>query len=181
MKAKEIFLTHIVSVEGGYVNDPSDSGGETNWGITKAVAQRAGYSGDMRDMSKEEAQGIYIKLFWCKLNLDIIELFSPEVALELADTGVNMGTSRAGEFLQRCLNVLNNRGAYYDDLKVDGDVGPATVQALEAFRAKRGKEGMKVLHKMLNCLQGAFYVELCERREKDEKFIYGWINNRVEL
>jgi len=31
----------------------------------------------------------------------------------------------------------------------------------------------------LNCLQGAFYVELAEKREKDERFVYGWLLNRV--
>jgi hypothetical protein len=28
---------------------------------------------------------------------------------------------------------------------------------------------------MINCLQGSFYIELCERREKDEKYIFGWM------
>ncbi len=33
----------------------------------------------------------------------------------------------------------------------------------------------------LNALQGAFYVELAERRAKDEAFVYGWLLNRVEI
>jgi len=35
------------------------------------------------------------------------------------------------------------------------------------------------LYKMLNALQGAYYIELAERREKDEDFIYGWFKHRV--
>jgi len=38
-----------------------------------------------------------------------------------------------------------------------------------------------VLCRALNCLQGAYYIELAERREKDERFVYGWLKNRVVL
>ena len=41
MKTK--IINEIIGVEGGYVNDPSDSGGETNFGITVAVARQFGY------------------------------------------------------------------------------------------------------------------------------------------
>jgi hypothetical protein len=34
---------------------------------------------------------------------------------------------------------------------------------------------------MLNSLQGSSYVEIAERREKDEKWIYGWFKNRVVM
>ena len=77
------------------------------------------------------------------------------------------------------MNVLNNRGQNYSDLKVDGDVGGKTLNALKAFMAKRGSSGESVLYNMLNSLQGAFYVTLAERREKDEKFVFGWFKNRV--
>lgn len=66
-----------------------------------------------------------------------------------------------------------------DDLIVDGDVGNRTIRALEAFIAIRGEDGEEVLYKMLNSLQGAFYITLSERRSKDEKFIFGWFKNRV--
>ena len=32
---------------------------------------------------------------------------------------------------------------------------------------------------LLNCLQGAYYVDLAERREKDQRFMYGWLTHRV--
>ena len=31
-------FVHVIGVEGGYVNDPRDTGGETNYGITKNTA-----------------------------------------------------------------------------------------------------------------------------------------------
>ena len=58
-------------------------------------------------------------------------------------------------------------------------MGPSTLKALNAYLTKRGTQGELVLLRALNCLQGAFYIELVERRYKDEVFIYGWLLNRV--
>ena len=163
MSLRDKIIDEIIEVEAGYVNDPNDSGGETNFGITIDVARRYGYNGPMQNLERSIAFDIYVQKYWNKLKLDDIVKLSPLVAEEIADTGVNMGTGRAGRFLQRSLNVLNNRGRYYNDLTVDGAVGPATVRALAAYLNKRGTRGEKVLFNMLNCLQGSFYVELAER------------------
>lgn len=60
----------------------------------------------------------------------------------------------------------------------DGD-WLATLNALKTFLAKRGKEGEKVLVRVLNIMQGQRYIEICERNPKQEQFFYGWINNRI--
>jgi lysozyme family protein len=90
-----------------------------------------------------------------------------------------MGVGRAAEFLQRSLNALNSGGTLFADLTVDRDIGPSTMRALSAYMQHRGALGELVLHRALNSLQGAFYIELVERRQKDEAFIYGWLLNRV--
>jgi lysozyme family protein len=74
--------------------------------------------------------------------------------------------------------VLNNREGLYRDLKVDGIIGLATVSALTRYLEQRDESA---LVKALNCLQGAFYIELAERREKDETFVYGWFKHRVKI
>ncbi len=167
--------------EGGFVDDPSDSGGATNWGITERVARKFGYTGDMRDLPKSTATQIAKKKYWDVMLLDDIAALSEGTALELFDTGFNAGTSRAGRFLQRALNVLNRKGQDYNDLVVDGAVGGKSVDALRAFLNKRGSNGEKVILRALNALQGAFYVELAERREKDETFVFGWFLHRVQM
>lgn len=173
-------INEIIKVEGGYVNDPRDSGGETNWGITKRVARSYGYYGAMRSLPRQTAFNIYEKRYLEPIMFDEIAGQSELIAEELADTAVNMGVRRAGEFLQRALNSLNNQGRYYDDLKVDGDIGPATFRALVMYMQKRGKSaGEQVMCKALNCLQGEFYISLAERRQKDETFVWGWLKNRV--
>lgn len=174
------FLDHIRVVEGGYVNDVADSGGETKYGVTKVVARRCGYLRDMRDLTVEEAERILLKMYWHTLALDNVAELDADIAFKLADIGVNMGTGRAAEFLQRSLNALNNGGSMYPDLKVDGAIGPRTTGVLCEFLRIRKQHGPVVMLRMLNCLQGSFYVDLAERRQKDEKFLFGWMLNRVE-
>lgn len=180
MSLFEIFLEDLKHVEGGYVNDPSDSGGETNYGITKAVARNYGYTGNIKDLPYSLAAQIYKEKYWDVFDLDRVGNKNPALAMKLADIGVNMGTQRAGYFIQRLLNVMNDREKYYADLKIDGIVGKKTHAALNAFLKRRGHVGEMVLVRGLNCLQGAFYVHLAEMREKDEKFIYGWFLNRID-
>lgn len=168
-----------VGVEGGYSNDHDDRGGETMFGITVAVARANGYTGDMRNMPLGVAQDIYRQQYWNLLYLDDVAAISRPIAGELFDTAVNSGVATAGRYLQRAVNAFNRGGADYPDVTVDGIVGPMTVAALRSFIALRGYEGDKVMLVALNSLQGEGYIELTERRETDEKFVYGWFRNRV--
>lgn len=175
---KQRVIDDIIRAEGGYVNRTDDSGGETNFGITVAVARANGYRGDMQDMSQLCAEAIYGHRYWDAVRADDLAALSEEVAAEVVDTAVNMGVMRAGEFLQRSLNVLNSGGELYPDIKVDGDIGSRTIAALYSYVALRDPH---TLAKALNCLQGAYYIKLAERREKDEAFVYGWLKNRVVM
>jgi lysozyme family protein len=167
--------------EGGYVNNPNDSGGETIWGITVDTARRYGYTKPMRAMLRSEAVRIYTEQYLIEPKIDKLDPISSRICFEVYDTGVNCGPAKAIEFLQRSLNVLNRRSQDYPDLKVDGELGPKTLAALQTFLRLRKLNGEVVLLKMLNVLQGAFYINLAERREKDETFILGWFANRIDI
>lgn len=169
----------LLTIEGGYVDNPNDSGGKTNWGITERVARQSGYYGNMKDMRKDDAIRIYWQNYWMRMELDNIYPISPLLAKELFDTGVNMGISRAAEFLQRSLNVMNQQESLYADLKIDADIGPKTLDALVSYLKHRHKDGEKVLITMLNSLQGEYYITLAERRQKEETFVFGWFKHRV--
>ena len=176
---KDRTINKIIDVEGEkFTDDPLDSGGPTKWGVTEFTAREWGYTGRMQDLPRSAAYEIYAAEYWDKIRGDKLVLFSPEVAEEVADTAVNCGPDKATMFLQRSLNVLNNRQKRYPDIAVDGDLGPATLRTLNSYLACRSDNG--VLFRMLNSLQGAFYVELAERREKDERFVYGWFLHRVK-
>ena len=172
-------VTDVINLEGGYVNDPKDSGGETKFGITAAVARANGYGGPMRDMPVMVAKRIYKAQYWDTLRLDEIAALSPLIAHEMFDTAVNSGVAVAGMFLQRALTALNDRATSYPDLVVDGVVGPMTVHALHSYMETRRAAGEVVLLRALNGQQATRFLEIVERRPKDERFLFGWIANRV--
>ncbi len=171
----------LIGREGGYVNHPADRGGPTRWGITEQVARAHGYAGAMRDLPRDVAIAIYYQAYWLEPGFAAISVRYPDVAVELFDIGVNMGTSVAGGFIQRCLNVFNQGGAQYADLVVDTRLGRMTLLALEAFRERRGDEGGERLLEAIRSLRGARYIDICEARPTQEAFAYGWFGRMVEM
>jgi lysozyme family protein len=124
-------INHVINNEGGYVNNPNDSGGETNFGITKRTYPNL----DIENLTRSEAVGIYKKDFWDKYNFDKIRNF--DVAQKLFDMSVNMGHKQAVKLLQQA----------HGGLHVDGIMGTITFgeinqgrpeQLLEKFREKIG-------------------------------------------
>ena len=172
-------IDEVIDREGGYSNHKADRGGATCWGITEAVARADGYTGTVRALPRARAVAIYRRLYWTAPGFDQVGAKAPRVAAELFDTGVNMGVGVAAGFLQRALNALNRGAAHYPDLPLDGQIGPATLAALDAFLTLRGASGETVLLKALGALQGERYVRLAEQRPANEAFLYGWLANRV--
>lgn len=171
-------IAALINREGGYVNDPNDSGGETNFGITAFVARANGYFGDMKDMPRDRAVVIYRNRYWIGPRFNEVSDIMRGVAAEMFDTGVNMGTAVAAKFLQRCLNAFNRRGTAWPDVEADGAIGNLTLNALRMFRGDR-PDAEVVMVRALNCLQGARYIELAEGSAKNEDFVFGWLKNRV--
>lgn len=173
---KRKILDDLLKTEGGFVDDPADSGGATNFGVTESVARAQGYHGDMALMSVDIARGIYSRSYWGAIRGDDMLLISMAVTREVFDTSVNLGVERAAKFLQRILNVLNRGGLDYGEVVVDGLIGPITLGALQDCFLSKG-EGIILV--ALNCLQGQYYIDLAERHPKNERFVYGWLSNRV--
>lgn len=174
-------VERTIGHEGRYSNNPNDSGGETMWGITLAEARRNGYTAPMREMPRDTAIRIYINKYLREPGIDKINDINSRVCFEVYDTGVNCGPQTAIEFLQKSLNILNRQGQDYADLIVDGVLGRKTLAAMETFLTRRKLEGELVLLKVLNVYQGAYYLNLAERRQKDEAFIFGWFRTRIDL
>lgn len=176
--SREAIIRRTIGLEGGLTDHPDDSGGLTNLGVTEATARAYGYMGAMEDLTVAQVIRLYTHEFWTPIRGDALMRESPEVAEEVFDTAVNAGPHTAITFLQRALNGLNVKGTLYRDIVVDGLIGAKTVGAVTQYCEHRDP---KVLVKLLNCLQGEYYVRLVEKREKDESFLYGWIRNRVRL
>lgn len=172
MDAFEKALATTLAHEGFFSNDPQDRGGATTWGITEQVARKHGYRGDMKDLPVETAKEIYRKSYWDKNRLDEVADYYEPIAAEMFDTGVNMGVSTAGEFLQRAINCLNRNQTLFPDLEVDGIIGSKTINALGKLGGSTEKQAVLIT---LNALQGERYVAICERDPRQEKYYLGWI------
>ena len=173
--------------EGGYVNNPKDRGGETykgiarkffpswsGWKIIDSYRSERAFLGKLdADADLQAAVLAFYKAnFWNPLSLD--QAVNQSIANELFDTGANMGLDTAGRFLQRSLNVLNRQGKTYPDVFVDGKIGASTIKVLNAHPSPA------TVLKVLNVLQGAKYVAICEANPSQEVFMNGWLN-RVAL
>lgn len=180
MSVKSI-IDCVVEREGGYSNNPNDAGGATCWGITEAVARQNGYAGDMKALPREFAHALYERRYVVGPGFAPIIRLSEKIAEEMVDSGVNMGPSIPSTWLQRILNGLNRQGKDYPDIAVDGKVGPSTIKALDCLLCARSYEGELAVLRLLNCLQGARYLEITEARAANEEFLFGWLMNRVDI
>jgi len=164
-------IKKTLGYEGGFVDDPVDPGGATNWGITEGIARKSGYEGSMESLPQSVAIEVYYKEYWFRNKLCDIAIYDKAIAVELFDISVNMGRSSAGKFFQRALNCLNREEKLFSNLIVDGIIGYNTIRVLTKLGKKIDKE---TIYKMIICLRGARYIEICEKREISEKYIRGW-------
>lgn len=171
----EAMIDATIKAEGGYTNHPADRGGPTNFGITEAVARRNGYSGDMRNLTRDKAVAIYKSEYAIKPGFMAVAEIYPKVAEELFDTGVNMGPARPSMWLQEWLNALNQGGKHWPDIAEDGRIGNTTLSALRAYKALRGAEGEARLLAGLRGDQAVRYKQIARSNPSQEIFVYGWL------
>lgn len=93
MSSWDVSVGFVLQMEGGYVNDPNDPGGETNYGISK----RSYPNLDIKNLTVDQAKEIYYKDFWLPARCDKL---SAPLALVVLDAAVNMGLGAAASLLQ---------------------------------------------------------------------------------
>ena len=149
----EVVLHH----EGGYVNDPDDPGGETNFGIAK----RSHPDVDIANLTKDGAKEIYKEHYWDR---NKVESLSEELRHIYFDMCVNQGRGRAVKIMQRAANA---KGA---DLVVDGGMGPKTIAAMDGVELQR-----------VRAYRVKYYADLVTRKPDLEKFYFGWFRRALEV
>lgn len=172
----------VVAVEGGYVNNPLDPGGETNHGVTIATAEKnradlisMGWTGKMKDLTPAMASSIYAKDYIYTPGFADLIPYSPAVVEKLVDSGVNVGTSRSAKWFQDALNSASRGGKDYPKITSDGKVGPATIRAYQSLQQKRGAVvACKMIIKMMDGKQTVHYLSI-----NMDDFVPGWIINRI--
>lgn len=115
-------IGYVLDNEGGYVNDPNDPGGETNFGISK----RSYPNVDIRNLTRDGATAIYLRDFWKFDGLN-----DQRLATKLFDEYVNQGT-HAIRALQQSLGYIQA-----GPIVADGNYGPATERAANAADSVR--------------------------------------------
>ena len=166
----------VLLAEAGYVNHPSDPGGETNYGITKQVAVANGYYGPMKTMPKDFAWSVYYDQYLGKPGYDKLLSHSVAVVEELVDTGVNTGVSRSSTWFQKALNALNRGGKDYPTIAVDGKVGKQAISAYASLEKKRGRvKACEMVIKLVDAQQAMHYMSLTKLSD----FTPGWVDHRI--
>lgn len=144
-------IEHILEFEGGYVNDPDDLGGETNFGISK----RAFPDLDIQNITRQAAIDIYHDAYWIKAQCDMMP--SP-VANLVFDGSVNQGHKRAAKALQQAVGATE-----------DGIIGPKTMALLHA-RYRAAPETT-----LINLAAARAYQYMSLKESQEEKYGYGWM------
>lgn len=124
MADSKILAPFILSHEGGYVNDPRDSGGATNRGVTlatyRSVFGNKKTIADLKKITYEEWSIIFKKYYWDKCKADFIE--NQSVANMLVDFAWHSGVKNAVERIQRAVKVED-----------DGIMGRVTIGAINSY------------------------------------------------
>ena len=158
LKTFDEIIEQVLEHEGGYVDDPTDSGGETKYGISK----RAYPNEDIKGLTVERAKELYKRDYWDRFKVDNLPDRIRHIYFDMC---VNMGGGRATKILQE---ACNSKNSYKID--VDGGIGKDTIKAsanLEDFR--------------LRAYRVMFYAELVMKKPNQEKFWVGWFRRSCEV
>lgn len=150
-------VKRLLDLEGGYVFDPRDPGGETKFGISK----RWNPTIEIKKLTRVDALIIYRMEWWERYNYGSLE--SQEIAADMLCLAANIGPLEAHKILQRALNTLGS------GLKVDGVIGPMTIAA---ERAIADSQKLSWLVK-LNAVH--YYIRLRD----SSTYLRGWISRVV--
>ena len=176
--AIKIILKH----EGGYVNNPNDPGGATNYGISlRFIKDYPNYGdfdqdgdvdvNDIRKMTINQASMIYKIFWWDKFKYG--QIADQTIATKIFDFSVNMGATRAHILLQEALN-----NAFDLRLECDGKLGPKTFHVLNAVLD--GDEEQQLITAYCEAAWG-FYQRLIAKNPKLKVFTKGWRNRAFDI
>ncbi|HCQ7477166.1 TPA: peptidoglycan-binding protein [Klebsiella michiganensis] len=166
-------LAFVLAREGGYVNDPTDKGGETKYGISDKrdglADGKTDVDGDgkpdtrIKDLTKEQAGQIYFRDYWypsyCSQWPDGISLF-------VFDSAVQHSPKKAIQLLQEAVGFTGKA--------VDGIVGKDTRAAVSSADAE---------WLLTRCFlrRSRYYADIIKANSSQGKYLNGWFNRLDEL
>ena len=171
----------VLKAEGGFVNDPDDPGGPTNYGVTLKTLKRLGHDlnqdgrvdiADLKQLSSTQTVQIFVQDYFYKPQIDQLPhmLHAP-----VFDMYVNAGTHAIK--VLRCTLILFDM-----EITVDGVIGPITIAATQTA-ARRAPDHLVDAYGIERV---NYYLSLADARPNLHKFARtrrvnkgGWIK-RVE-
>ncbi|WP_299416455.1 holin-associated N-acetylmuramidase [uncultured Sulfitobacter sp.] len=173
----------IVAREGGYVNDPDDPGGATNFGVTIHTMRRLGLDldhdgsitpADVRRLTRAQAIGIFLEHYF---NRPLIAELPQPLQASVFDMYVNAG-GNAVKILQRLMVEMGY------EVSVDGALGPQSIAAVRAaYNASPDH-----LVDAYGIARRNYYFRIADRRSASRKFARtraggkgGWIKRAEEF
>ncbi|MEI7145077.1 glycosyl hydrolase 108 family protein [Pectobacterium brasiliense] len=158
-------VAFVLAKEGGYVNDPTDKGGETKFGISDLRdGIRDGMTdidGDkkpdvsIKDLTLEQASQIYYRDYWYPAYCND---WPDGISLIVFDSAVQHGVKKAIQLLQSAAGV--------DD---DGIVGKDTRAAV------KGADPEWLLTRYL-LRRARYYTDIIKSNSSQGKYLNGWFN-----
>lgn len=144
----------------GYVNDSTDRGGETKYG----VAKNANPDLNIATLDWEAAKRVYLRRYWLPAHCDELEALGlHRLAVLHFDSVVNHGVSRGAIFLQRSVGT-----------DTDGDIGPASLKAAK-------NKGDVAACSALCDVREQFYQQIVLKNPSQGKYLNGWLRRISEM
>lgn len=165
MRTIDQMIDDVLAHEGGYVNDPDDPGGATNYGVTIHTMRRFGVDvngdgvvdiRDVKALDKRKARDIYKREYFEGPRIDDL----PEVIqANVFDMFVNSG-GNAIKILQRLLNKMGQ------SVSVDGALGPQSIGAAHKAAAAAPDH----FNDAYAIERRSYYFRIADRRPQSRKF-----------
>lgn len=155
-------LGYLLQEEGGWSNNPSDTGGKTMWGVTQGVYDD--YRSRLKQLPKQsvskvtkaEARELYDIMYWRASACDRLPW---PISYLVFDAAVNSGTNRAIRWMQAGLS-----------LPQDSRVGQGTLAAAQqAVATGNGSAMLEIV-----AARAEFLARLVQRSPSQATFLVGW-------
>lgn len=159
-------LEYVLGKEGGFVDNPNDSGGATKFGVTLKVLQlwrgKSVTVDDVRSLEKAEVFEIYYDRYWLPVGCQ--EMTQYPVALAVFDATVLFGIGITMLYTQKALSDCG-----YSGVTIDGHIGPKSIAALNQVDPARF---LRVFHTLFTLR----ISKVVQDNPKNQVFKAGWLN-----
>lgn len=155
-------IPYVLANEGGLVIDSADPGGLTNFGISA----RSYPTLDIRNLTREQATGIYHRDFWM-----FDDLKSQRIATKVFDSYVNMGRNAI------CILQLSLASLQAGPIVPDGVFGSQTIEHVNAADEDALMAEYKARLALAYC--NDVVDSIVSTVPNKRKFLLGWLRRAV--